>query len=148
MTLRRYLYIDTATAVAVSVQCGRVADRRAVNREQHSSRVLMPLIKRCCAKNHTPFQKLSGIGVVSGPGPFTSLRVGVATANALGFALDIPVVGVRTGRVSDFKAFVTTANAKLKKTKLFTPVKPYYGRAPHITKRKGNSKVSLNLEND
>ena len=37
--------------------------------------------------------KLTGIEVFKGPGSFTGLRVGVAIANALGAAMDIPVNG-------------------------------------------------------
>ncbi|MFH1536127.1 MAG: hypothetical protein ABIC96_03620 [Patescibacteria group bacterium] len=36
---------------------------------------------------------MRGIEVETGPGSFTGLRVGVSVANALGFALNIPVNG-------------------------------------------------------
>lgn len=39
---------------------------------------------------------LEAIGVVSGPGSFTALRVGVATAQGLGLALGVPVVSIGT----------------------------------------------------
>lgn len=38
--------------------------------------------------------ELDGIVVVNGPGSYTGIRVGVATGNALGFTLKIPVVGM------------------------------------------------------
>jgi tRNA threonylcarbamoyladenosine biosynthesis protein TsaB len=40
------------------------------------------------------FDKLTFIGVHSGPAPFTTLRVGIATANGLGFATGLPLVPV------------------------------------------------------
>lgn len=37
-------------------------------------------------------QQLEGIGVYSGPGSFTSLRIGHSVANALAFGLNLPIV--------------------------------------------------------
>ena len=42
------------------------------------------------------FEGLDRIGVTVGPGSFTGLRVGLAFAQGLGAALDVPVVGVST----------------------------------------------------
>ena len=42
------------------------------------------------------FEGLERIGVTVGPGSFTGLRVGLAFAQGLGAALDLPVVGVST----------------------------------------------------
>ncbi|PIZ74419.1 tRNA (adenosine(37)-N6)-threonylcarbamoyltransferase complex dimerization subunit type 1 TsaB [Candidatus Peregrinibacteria bacterium CG_4_10_14_0_2_um_filter_43_11] len=39
---------------------------------------------------------LTGILVISGPGSFTSLRVGIAVANTFAHQLKIPIVGLRT----------------------------------------------------
>lgn len=39
-------------------------------------------------------QSLSGVIVSTGPGSFTGIRIGLATARALGQALNIPVVGL------------------------------------------------------
>lgn len=41
-------------------------------------------------------EALRGIGVTVGPGSFTGVRIGLATARGLGYALDIPVTGLST----------------------------------------------------
>lgn len=43
-------------------------------------------------------QQLEAVAVGTGPGSFTSLRMGIATARVLSLALDVPVAGVSTLR--------------------------------------------------
>ncbi len=55
---------------------------------------LMPLVQLALAESGKALADLDAVVIGLGPGPFTGLRVGVATAQALGDALDIPVHGV------------------------------------------------------
>src|SRR3990167_8434883 len=59
--------------------------------QKHGSQVLLPMIDQIIKKNKMKIGDIKGIEVNVGPGSFTGTRVGVAVANALGFALDIPV---------------------------------------------------------
>ncbi len=46
-------------------------------------------------REHTlTFSDLSFIAAHSGPAPFTTLRVGIATANGIGFATGLPLMGI------------------------------------------------------
>jgi tRNA threonylcarbamoyladenosine biosynthesis protein TsaB len=76
------------------------------------------------------FSNLSGIIVFQGPGSFTGLRIGIATANALADALAIPIVGVSGDdwRQEGLKKLADQQNDKI--------VLPHYGAEPHITKPK------------
>ena len=70
-------------------------------------------------KEHSRDKKeLTGVVVVSGPGSFTGLRVGLATAKGLAEAFDIPVVAVTTleamaEAVSSFKFRVSSETPKV-----------------------------------
>ncbi len=55
---------------------------------------LMPLANAALAEAAVTLSALDAVVVGLGPGPFTGLRVGIATAEALGDALDRPVLGV------------------------------------------------------
>lgn len=52
---------------------------------------LLPTISRLLKQTRLTWKKLTRVLVVSGPGPFSALRIGVATANALAFALKLPL---------------------------------------------------------
>lgn len=71
---------------------GKVVDSLTEENE-YGSQVLLPLIKKILKKNKVDYGDLAGVEVEAGPGSFTGLRVGVSVANALGFALGIPVNG-------------------------------------------------------
>ncbi len=60
---------------------------------EYGSQVLLPLIKKILDTSSLDFKDLTGIEVETGPGSFVGLRVGVSVANALGFALGIPING-------------------------------------------------------
>lgn len=58
----------------------------------HSEK-LLPAIHSILERNQKTISDLSAIVVGQGPGSFTGLRIGITTANALSFALKIPVLG-------------------------------------------------------
>ena len=53
-------------------------------------------VDRCLSLGGLRPADLGGIAVATGPGMFTSLRVGVSLAKGLAFGLDLPVVGIPT----------------------------------------------------
>jgi tRNA threonylcarbamoyl adenosine modification protein YeaZ len=55
---------------------------------------LLPMLEEMLAEAGATWRDLDGIGVVTGPGNFTGVRLGVAAARGLALALDIPAAGV------------------------------------------------------
>src|SRR3989304_8722745 len=62
-----------------------------VQTQKPGSQVLLPIIIKILKKNKASFSDLTAVEVNPGPGSFTGTRVGVSVANALGFALNIPI---------------------------------------------------------
>lgn len=56
--------------------------------------VLTPMMQHVLDAAELSHDQLTGIVVGVGPGPFTGLRAGIVTAQALGFAWNLPVYGV------------------------------------------------------
>jgi tRNA threonylcarbamoyl adenosine modification protein YeaZ len=93
---RLVLAIDTSTP---AVTAGIVADgellaeRVSVDARAHAERIT-PNVLAALADAGRSMADLDAVVVGCGPGPFTGLRVGMATASAYGHALGIPVYGV------------------------------------------------------
>jgi tRNA threonylcarbamoyl adenosine modification protein YeaZ len=59
-----------------------------------SARSLLPAVNQLLLANSLGRQDLGWVSLANGPGSFTGLRVSVATAKAIGYALHIPIVAV------------------------------------------------------
>ncbi len=57
---------------------------------------LMPMIDKVVKFNGGDYSDLDLIAVINGPGAFTGIRIGIATAKSLALVLEIPVIGVCT----------------------------------------------------
>ncbi len=76
---------------------------------------------------------VAAIGIVTGPGPFTALRVGVAVANALAYAHGVPIVGLTAADAPSLTAFAARVAERLERGETVPAVLPNYGREPSIT---------------
>lgn len=92
------LAVDTATlvsSVAIATSDTLVAELTIQTRKTHSER-LMPHIASLLEMAEIAQTSLKAVAVSIGPGSFTGLRIGLATAKALTYALNIPLIGVPT----------------------------------------------------
>lgn len=90
------LGISTSTpqiGVSVGAQDGVIASCHAV-RGRHHSELLVPLVQSACANGAVALGDVGVVAVDIGPGLFTGLRVGVATAKSIATALHIPMIGI------------------------------------------------------
>ena len=110
------LYIDTTNREELIVQLkdgAGIAHERRSGKSYNHAQHLLPEIDELLNEAGITLSDLKNIEVNVGPGSFTGTRVGVSVANALGFALSLPVNGQSAGSVQ-----------------------PEYGREPNISKPK------------
>src|SRR5207244_3187828 len=62
------------------------------------SRELLPAVERLLSRANLRLPDLAGVIVGTGPGAFTGLRVGLATAKTLAHELRVPIVGIATSQ--------------------------------------------------
>jgi tRNA threonylcarbamoyl adenosine modification protein YeaZ len=90
------LAIDTSTpavTAGVVTDGDLLAERVTVDARAHAERIT-PNVLAALVDAGRSMADLDAVVVGCGPGPFTGLRVGMATASAYGHALGIPVYGV------------------------------------------------------
>jgi tRNA A37 threonylcarbamoyladenosine modification protein TsaB len=137
-----YLYINTSSSdkiiLALSDKKGNVLKLKKNSAPYQQSEKLLTEIEKLLTDRKVirllnyQIIKLSGIIIVSGPGGFTSLRIGIATANAMAWALQIPIVGVEWNSNQIDKDLILEGIKKLAKIKKFKQILPKYGSEPNI----------------
>ena len=92
------LAIDTASSVSsVAVASeGKLRAEVTVEAGRTHSETLLSHIEGALSFAGVERSALRGVAVSIGPGSFTGLRIGLATAKAIAYGLDIPLVGVST----------------------------------------------------
>jgi tRNA threonylcarbamoyl adenosine modification protein YeaZ len=92
------LVLDTAThtsTVALGDGADLVAASQRDSHQRHAT-IVLEQIQEVLDRAGIKPAALRAIGVGTGPGSFTGLRVGIATAKTLAWSLDVPIVGIST----------------------------------------------------
>jgi len=107
---RAILAIDTATTqvvVASGSLAGEIDGLTTWAAGYRHGETLLPAIARFLGEQNLRRSRLVGIVVGTGPGAFTGLRVGIATAKGLAHGLGLPIAGISTA-----EAFLASASAE------------------------------------
>ena len=94
----RVLAIDSSglTATVGIVEDTQTIAEYTVNYKKTHSQTLLPMIDEMTRMVDLDLSDLDAIAVAGGPGSFTGLRIGSATAKGLGLALNKPIISVPT----------------------------------------------------
>lgn len=78
-----------------------------VNYKKTHSQTLLPMLDEVAKMTELDMDTIDAIAVAAGPGSFTGLRIGSATAKGLGLALKKPLIGVPTVDALAFNLYDT-----------------------------------------
>lgn len=118
------LYINTTQNNSIEISLkdkNKLVAAKKFKSNRTQAEKLLPAIEKLLKANKFKLSDLESVEVENRGGSFTSLRIGVVTANALAYALGIAVLGSRKSKV---------------KSQKFSVVEPLYDREPEITKKK------------
>ncbi|MFA5108952.1 MAG: hypothetical protein WC458_00165 [Patescibacteria group bacterium] len=129
------LHINTADRAEIIIILSRasrsgtkIVARKKFKAARQQAEKLLPAIDRLLRAQKIKLSALKKIVVADRGDSFTALRIGVITANALAYALKIPVVGESRVLAKDLK--------KIKKFARYSVVEPLYNHEPNIGKAK------------
>jgi tRNA threonylcarbamoyladenosine biosynthesis protein TsaB len=118
------LNIDTATEAGhVSIAKDAVVLKSYQNELQkdHAS-FLQPVIQQLCTDTGIELKNLDAIAVTGGPGSYTGLRVGLASAKGLCYALSKPLIMLNTLEVLTASALPLSTDQPANSANLFCPM--------------------------
>lgn len=94
----RILAIDSSSMVAtVAVTTDGILNAEyTINHKKTHSQTLLPMIDEICKTIELDMDSIDAIAISGGPGSYTGLRIGSATAKGFGLALNKPIINVPT----------------------------------------------------
>ncbi|MDO4522077.1 MAG: tRNA (adenosine(37)-N6)-threonylcarbamoyltransferase complex dimerization subunit type 1 TsaB [Eubacteriales bacterium] len=94
----KILGIDSSGLVAsvAIVEDEQMLAEYSVNYKKTHSQTLLPMLDEIVRMTEMDLSTVDAIAVAAGPGSFTGLRIGSATAKGLGLALEKPLISVPT----------------------------------------------------
>lgn len=94
----KILALDSSGLVASAavIKGDELIAEYTINYKKTHSQTLLPMLEEIKKMIDLELESIDAIAVAAGPGSFTGLRIGSATAKGLGLALNKPLIGVPT----------------------------------------------------
>ena len=94
----KILAIDSSgmTATVAVLEDDRLLAEYTIDYKKTHSQTLVPMLDEIRKMTELDLSSIDAVAVAKGPGSFTGLRIGSATAKGIGLALDKPIIAVST----------------------------------------------------
>jgi len=130
------LFLDTTSSqiILALFKNQQLIDKLIKKASFRQAEILLKEMDKFLKRNKVNLRQIKGIIIVKGPGSFTGIRIGIAVANTISFALNIPLWGIKKKSELDLKKIADLSAYQEKfKNQL---VLPFYGNPPNITRGK------------
>lgn len=103
----RILALDSSglTASIAVMEDEQILCEYTINYKKTHSQTLLPMLDEAVKMTELQLETIDAIAVAGGPGSFTGLRIGSATAKGLGLALSKPLIHVPTVDAMAYRLF-------------------------------------------
>jgi tRNA threonylcarbamoyl adenosine modification protein YeaZ len=107
----KILVLDSSGMVAsvAIMEDNNLIGEYTINHKKTHSQTLLPMLDEVVKMTETNLEEIDAIAIAKGPGSFTGLRIGSATAKGLGLALGKPIVAVPTVDALAYNLYQTEA---------------------------------------
>ncbi len=94
----KILAIDASTMAGsvAYIEDGKLVGEYYVCNKLTHAETIMPMLEHLKDLTNIDMEELDAVATTAGPGSFTGVRIGVATAKALALSLNIPLIGIST----------------------------------------------------
>lgn len=106
------IHTSDETAIVNLCNSGEVITTVINDEQKRHAAFLHPAIRKVLTDNNVRLNDLKAIGVTAGPGSYTGIRVGLATAKGLCYALKIPLLLFNTLEIMSFSAIESIGDTK------------------------------------
>ena len=148
----RILALDSSglvASVAVAENDNLLAEY-TVNYKKTHSQTLLPMLDEVSKMIELDLESLDAIAVSAGPGSFTGLRIGSATAKGLGLALDKPLIAVPTLEALAYNLHGVSSLVcpimDARRNQVYTGIYSFDGEGMHIEKEQTALDIGTLLE--
>src|SRR6187401_413646 len=104
MALILSIDVSGKNGLIVLAQGDSIIDAETNHEPMNHASFLQPAIQSLLKKNNVELKELQAVAISNGPGSYTGLRVGLASAKGLCFALNIPLITLSTLEVMTIAA--------------------------------------------
>lgn len=107
----RILALDSSGVVATVaiVEEDKVLCEYTVDYKKTHSQTLLPMVEQIASMTDTKLENMDAIAISAGPGSFTGLRIGAATAKGLALSINKPLISIPTLEALAYNMFETEA---------------------------------------